>query len=99
MAFATAPLADDLSRSFSVGPIKIEIQSFSAVSTDTTGTASPNNLYRLDQVVLLASGTLCQTSAPVISGTTATLTMADPAAAATGYVAKAVNGLVLFIGR
>lgn len=99
MAFAAATLTSDQDRAFSVGPLKIEIQSFSCLSTDTSGTVTAQRLYRVDQVILCASGTLCQTSAPSISGVTATLAMSDPAAACTGYVAKTINGYVLLLGR
>lgn len=99
MAFSAAAETGDLARSFSVGPVKFEIQTFSCVSTDTSGTITANALSRIDEAVLLSSGPLCQTSAPSISGTTVTLAMADPASGATGYVAKNVHGLVLLIGR
>lgn len=99
MAFVASAESGDLARSFSVGPVKFEIQTFAAVSTDTSGTVTAARLSRVDECVLLGSGPLCQTSAPSISGTTVTLAMADPASGATGYVAKNINGLVLLIGR
>ncbi len=99
MAFVAAAEAGDLNRSFSVGPVKFEIQTFSAISTDTSGTVTALALSRVDACVLMSAGTLCQTAAPSISGTTVTLAMADPSSAITGYVAKDINGLVLLIGR
>lgn len=100
MAFAAAEITTNgLNRAFAWGPLKVEIQSFSAVSTDTSGTVTANHLSRVDSVLLMGEGTLCQTSAPSISGTTVTLAMADPASGATGYVAKNVNGMVILIGR
>lgn len=99
MAFAASALSGLLNRKWSIGPVKIEIQTFSALTSDTTGTVTANALTSVDACILIGSGTLCQTSAPSVSGTTATLAFADPAAACTGYVAKAVNGYVLLIGR
>lgn len=98
MAFTASALTTE-PRSLAIGPLKIEIQSFSCVSTDTSGTASALRLSRVDDVWLIGPGTICQTSAPSISGLTATFAFADPAAACTGYVAKNVNGYVVFLGR
>lgn len=99
MAFSASALSGVLNRAFSIGPVKIELQSFSCVSTDTSGTATANCLDSVDQAVLLGGGSIDQTSAVSISGSTATFAFADPATACTGYVAKNINGLVLFIGR
>lgn len=98
MAFAASALTTE-PRSFSLGPLKIEIQSFSAVSSDTSGSVTAKALSRVDDVILCGGGTLCQTAAPSISGLTATLAFADPAAACAGYVARNVNGYVLILGR
>lgn len=98
MAFTAAAETGLLARAWSVGPVKFEIQTFSALSTDTSGSVTAKSLSRVDEAVLLSAGTLCNTAAPSISGLTVTLALADPAAACTGYVAKAVNGLVLLIG-
>lgn len=97
MAFTTGTPVE--TRKFSWGPVNIEIQTFSAVSTDTSGTVTATKLSRLDDVLLMGSGSLCQTAAPSISGLTATLAFADPAAACAGYVAKNVNGYLILIGR
>lgn len=98
MAFSASNLSGVLARAFSWGPFKIELQSFSAVSTDTSGTVNSAYLHSIGACVLMGSGTLCQTSAPSISGTAATLAFADPASACAGYSAKNVNGYVILIG-
>lgn len=98
MAFTTStPAAEPFK--FSLGPLNVEIQAFSAVTTDTAGTVTAKRLSRVDDCIVIGSGTLCQTSAPSISGTSVTLAFADPAAACTGYVAKNVNGYILLLGR
>lgn len=99
MAFSAAAISAPYNRAWSWGPFKLEIQTFTAVSTDTSGTATAKCLHNVDKAFLVSSGTFCQTSAPSISGTTATFTMADPASGATGYVAANVNGFVIFIGQ
>lgn len=86
-------------RAFSLGPLKVEIQTFSAVSTDTSGTVTATRLSRVDDVLVMGSGSLCQTAAPSISGLTATLALADPASGCAGYAAKNVNGYILIFGR
>lgn len=98
MAFSTST-ANGEARSFSFGPVKMEIQQFSCLTSDTSGTVTAQRLSRVEDVLFIAGGTLCQTAAPAISGTTVTLAFADPAAACTGYVAKGVNGYVLLLGR
>jgi hypothetical protein len=100
MAFTASILTGELGRKLSIGgAVNIELQSFSCLTSDTAGTVTAVTLSRVDQVVLLAPGTICQTAAPSISGNVATLALADPAAACTGYVAKGVNGLVMLIGK
>lgn len=99
MAFSASALSGSLARAWSIGPVKIEIQSFVAATSDTSGTVTAKCLSSVDQVLVMSDGTLCQTAAPSISGLTATLAFADPASACAGYSAKAVNGMVILIGR
>lgn len=98
MAFVASALTTE-PRKIALGPINIEIQSFSCLSTDITGTAAALRMSRIDDVFVITPGTVCQTVAPVISGLNATFTFADPAAACAGYVAKAINGYIVFLGR
>ncbi|GAC1502126.1 MAG: hypothetical protein NVS1B10_06770 [Candidatus Saccharimonadales bacterium] len=98
MAFVASALTTE-PRKFSLGPLNIEIQSFSMVSTDVTGTASAKYMSRIDDVWVITTGSACQTAAPSISGLTATFTFADPAAACAGYAAKNINGYIVFLGR
>lgn len=99
MAFSASALSDPYNKAWSWGPVKLEIQRFSAVSSDTSGTATAKSLHQVDQVLLVAEGSVCQTSAPSISGLTATFAFADPASACTGYSAANINGFVIFIGK
>lgn len=99
MAFSAANISGILARAWSIGPVKMELQTFSALTTDTSGTVTSGYLHQIDAAYLLSNGTLCLTSAPTISGNSVTLAMADPASACTGYVAQNVNGLVLLVGR
>lgn len=98
MSFSASGITGRLARKWSVGPVKFELQTFTCTSTDTSGSVTAKDLSTVDAAVLLASGTLCETSAPSISGTTVTLAFADPAAACTGYSAATINGYVLLIG-
>lgn len=98
MAFSTS-LPNGEPRKFSLGPLNVEIQQFSCVSTDTSGTVTAARLSRVDDVMIMGLGSCALTSAPTISGQTVTLAFADPAAACTGYVAKNLNGYIMLIGR
>ncbi|CAM6003512.1 unnamed protein product [Sphagnum balticum] len=90
-------------RKFAVGPLQIEIQSFSMLTTDTTGSISPARLSRVDDVMFLCPGGPALTAAPTISNSgtvpTVSFTFADPAAACSGYAAKTATGYVFFMGR
>lgn len=102
MAFTPAVLTTE-PRKFSLGPIQIEIQSFSMLTTDTTGTITSVRLSRVDDVMFLCPGGPALTAAPTISNAgvvpSVSLTFADPAAACTGYAAKTVTGYVFLMGR
>lgn len=85
MAFAASSISTNgLDRSFSIGPKKIQIMTFSAASADVSGTVTATALSRLEQV--LVCGSLTLTSAPTYATNVATLAFADPAATVYGSV-------------
>jgi hypothetical protein len=88
MAFAAANSSKE-ARSFSIGPVKIQIMTWSAASADVSGTITADKLSSLDHVLL--SGGLALTAQPTYSANVATLAFADPAAT--------VAGLVICIGK
>lgn len=82
MAFsATASSGEP--RSFSIGPLKIQLFNFSAASADVAGTVTATNLSSISHIIV--SG-LTQTAAPTFSGNVATLAFADPAATVYGQI-------------
>jgi hypothetical protein len=88
MAFAAAALTGDLSRAWSIGPVKMEIQSYTVASGDTSGTVTAQRLSRVDHVIVTNLLDVTFT----ISGTTATLAFADPSTPGSA-------GSVILIGR
>jgi len=77
MAFA-ATLSTSEARLVSIGPVKIEIFSFSAASGDTSGTITSKSMHNVMHVLI--DGKILHTSAPVCSGNTTVLAFADPVA-------------------
>lgn len=77
MAFAATNSTKE-PRSFSIGPVKVQILTYSAASGDTSGTITADKLSRVDHVIV--DGGLTNTAAPSVSGNVATLAFADPAA-------------------
>lgn len=76
MAFvATASTTEP--RSFSIGPLKVELQTFTAASGDTAGTITASRLAEVKHVII--DGGLLMDVAPAISGKTVTLSFVDPA--------------------
>lgn len=72
-------------RAFSIGPLKIQIMKFTAVSGDTSGTITADGMQdRITNVVL--DGGLKLTAAPTFAANVATLAFADPAANAFGTI-------------
>ena len=63
-------------RAISLGPIKMQILTFSAASADVSGTATADRLSRVDHCIVVG---LTQTAAPTYSGNVITLAFADPA--------------------
>lgn len=87
MAFsASSPTAEP--RSWSIGPLKIQIMDVSVASGDTSGTATADNLAEARWAIL--SG-LTQTAAPTFSGNQVTVAFVDPAA--TRYAQLIVFGI------
>jgi hypothetical protein len=64
-------------RSFSVGPLKMQLINFSVASGDTSGTITADGL---SSIVFVNSGDLTLTAAPTFSGNVVTLAFVDPAA-------------------
>lgn len=77
MAF-TATASTSEPRSFSLGPVKIQILTYSVASADTSGTITATSLSQAQHVIL--DGGLELTSAPTFSGNVVTLAFTDPAA-------------------
>lgn len=71
------------SRSYSIGPQKIQQKNFTAASADVSGTITMTNLTSIDFVIV--SG-LVQTAAPTFAGNVVTLAFADPAATVFGQI-------------
>ena len=89
MALAVTDLTTE-PRAFSIGPIKVQLMSYTSAAADTTGTFTADRLYRVDAVH--CDGGLQQTVAPTISGNSITLTYT---AVPTGGVA----GTMIIFGR
>lgn len=66
-------------RSFSIGPLKIQIMDWTAVSGDTSGTVTADGLSDA-QHIILSGGPLTLTAAPTFSSNVVTLAFSDPAA-------------------
>lgn len=83
MAFVATNLSAE-PRSFSIGPVKVQIMTWAAASADTSGTVTADGLSRIDGILI--GGGLTQTSAATFSGNVATLAFADPAATVVGQL-------------
>jgi hypothetical protein len=70
-------------RSFSIGPLKIQILNFSVASADVSGTVTCDALSSVIHAVVTG---LDLTAAPTFSGNVITLAFADPAATRHGQV-------------
>lgn len=75
MAFAATASTSE-PRSFSGGPLKMQLLTYTAASADTSGTITANRLSKLDHVVI--DGKIYPTAATTYSGNAATITFADP---------------------
>lgn len=88
MAFAAVASTKE-PRSFSIGPLKIQILTWSAASGDTSGTITASALKEAMHVIV--DGKLAHTAAPTYATNVVTLAFADPAAT--------VYGTAIVIGR
>lgn len=70
-------------RAMSVGPVKMQIMTFSVASADTSGTVTFDSLSSISGVIV--SG-ITQTAAPTFSGNVVTLAFVDPAATRFGQI-------------
>lgn len=82
MAFTSSNPTGGLSRSFSIGPIKVQIVQIAAASGDTAGTVTFDKLSRVELCIVAAD--LGLTAQPTLSTNTATLAYTDPAATVAG---------------
>jgi hypothetical protein len=82
MALTTTASAEP--RSFSLGPVKMQVIDYSAASGDTSGTITADRLSSVIEVVAI-SGRLA-TASFTISGNTVTLTFSDPLATVSGSI-------------
>jgi len=85
MAFAATKSTVE-PRAIGIGPIKMQIFTYTAISGDTTGTVTADAIVdRISHIVI--DGGLCKlTAAPTFSGNVATLAFSDPAANAYGTI-------------
>lgn len=83
MAFA-ASISTVEPRAISLGPVKMQIMTYSVASADVSGTVTATNLIRIQHIVV--DGGLTLTAAPTFSGNVATLAFADPAATRYGTI-------------
>ena len=84
MAFsATASTKEP--RSFSIGPIKVQIYTYSIASGDTSGTFTAAGLKELFHVAVTGAAAVA-TAQPTYSGNQATLAFVDPAATRVGTI-------------
>lgn len=81
MAFAAVASTAE-PRSFSIGPIKVQIFTWSAASADVAGTITATGLSSVNHVII--DGKMAHTAAPTFSGNVVTLAFADPAATVYG---------------
>jgi hypothetical protein len=84
MAFAATALSAE-PRSFSIGPLKLQLMTYSVASGDTTGTITAPALKEI--VAVIIDG-VCgvATAAPTFSGNVATLAFVNPAATRYGTI-------------
>lgn len=83
MAFAATD-STSVTRSFSIGPIKAQLLTYTAVSGDTSGTITADRLSTVMHVLL--DGGLALTAAPTFSGNVVTLAFTNPGANAFGSI-------------
>jgi len=77
MAFAATASTKE-PRSFSIGPLKVQVMTYTAVSGDTAGTVTAAALNEVFHIIV--DGGLINSAAPTFSGNVVTLAFTDPAA-------------------
>jgi len=81
MAFvATASTKE--ARSFSLGPLKIQIMTYAVASGDVAGTVTADRLSEAQHILI--DGAIAQSAVATYSGNVVTLAFADPAATRVG---------------
>ncbi len=70
-------------RSWSIGPVKVQIMTFTVASGDTSGTITADGL---SEVIAIQQSPLALTAEPSFSGNVITLAFADPAATLYGQI-------------
>lgn len=83
MAFS-AVVSTSEPRAYSVGPLKKQILTYTAVSGDTTGTITATGMTTIKHIII--DGGLVYTAAPTFSGNVATIAFTDPVANRFGTV-------------
>lgn len=77
-------------RSFSIGPLKVQLMTYSAANADVSGTITADKLSSVSHVII--DGALNRTAADSISGNVITLAFADPGAGG-------IRGNIIVIGK
>lgn len=83
MAFI-ASCSETEPRGWSLGTLKLQVLTYTASSGDTSGTLLACSVSRIMHI--FSDGSLRLTSAPVISGSTATIAFANPGATRVGTI-------------
>lgn len=84
MAFSASNSSSE-PRSFSIGPLKQQLMTYSVASGDTTGTITADKLSSISMVII--DGVCAtRTAADSISGNVVTLAFVDPAATRYGNI-------------
>jgi hypothetical protein len=84
MAFAATKSTKE-PRAISIGPLRIQIMTYTAASGDVSGTITADAMADRATHIIMDGG-LRLTAAPTFSGNVATLAFADPAADAFGTI-------------
>lgn len=88
MAFVQTALSNNAVRATSLGPIKMEIVQFSAVSADTAGTITSKFLHEIDAVIV--DGLQCSAQTITNAYPTASVAITFPAVPVAGVVGYAI---------
>ncbi len=84
MAFAASNLTAE-PRAFSVGPLKMQLMTYSVASGDTSGTVTADALTEITHIMVDGVCAVASTAAS-FSGNVATLTFVNPAATRYGNI-------------